>query len=261
MKAVITGGSSGIGKEIAKLLSQKGYQTVIVGRNATELKYVSDSLPSPSAVEEYDLSIVENAFELFEKHKDADVIVNCAGVGVFGEFDRTDIHDELSMINVNVITLHVLTKLFYSEFVKRRSGMILNVSSSASYFVGPAYSSYYASKAYVSRLTSALAYESKKNGYGVGVTLFCPGPVKTDFGKKYGIKDGKGAISSSVAAKKAVEGMLNGKTVVFPNLYTRMLVVLSRLLPESILSNIVYKQQLKKLTDRSADLINNNNGR
>ena len=98
----------------------------------------------------------------------------------------------------------------------------------------------------MNKLTKAIAYESKKQGYGVGVTLFCPGPVKTNFGKRDGIADGMGAVTAEVAAKKAVEGMLKGRQVVFSDNKTRLLVYLSKIIPERILTAFVYKQQLKK---------------
>lgn len=255
MKAVITGASSGIGREIAKILSSKGYDIVAVGRNTDALYSLSTSLTTAVQVEAIDLSSVEGAKLLFDKHKDADAIVNCAGVGVFGEFNFTSLDRELEMISINVLSLHVLTKLYYTEFAKKGKGNILNVASSAAYFIGPAYSSYYATKAYVHRLTRALSRESERCGYGVKLTLFCPGPVKTGFGKKDGISDGVGAITAELAAAKAVNGMLKGKEVVFPNLTTKLLVCLSKLIPEKLLSKFVYRQQLKKADNVSLPLV------
>lgn len=257
LKAVITGASAGIGREIANALSIKGYDIVAVGRNANALSTLASSLNSSVQVETVDLSSADNAKTLFEKHKDADVIVNCAGVGVFGEFNFTSLDRELEMIGTNVIALHVLTKLYYAEFVKRGRGNILNVASSAAYFIGPAYSSYYATKAYVHRLTRALSRESERCGYGVKLTLFCPGPVKTQFGKTDGIADGSGAITAELAALKAVNGMLKGKEVVFPDLKTRFLVCISRVVPEKLMSRLVYRQQLKKVSNASFALVKN----
>ena len=246
MKAVVTGASSGIGYQIALLLSEKGYETDLVGRDADSLKKLSGVMKNKSVIENVDLSFPDNAKALFCRHSDADVVVNCAGVGVYGEFVDTDLDRELEMISLNISSLHILTKLFYTEFVKRRSGSILNVSSSAAYFFGPQFSSYYASKAYVHKLTRAIAYESKKKRYGVKITLFCPGPVKTNFGKRDNISDGVGAITAEAAAKKAVDGMLKGRAVVYSDFKTRLLVCLSKIIPEFILTAFVYDQQLKK---------------
>ncbi len=246
MKAVITGAGSGIGREIAVYLSSKGFHTVLTGRNEQSLFNLSKQLSTSSTVEILDLTNKDSAEQLFYRHSDADIIVNCAGTGVFGEFDRTDMERELDMIDLNIKALHILTKLYYTEFVKRGSGRILNVASSAAYFVGPAFSSYYASKAYVHRLTRALSREAERCGYGVKLTLFCPGPVITNFGKEDGIAVGKGAVTAEFVARKAVDGMLKGKEIVFSDFLTGVLVFLSRILPEKTMSRLVYKQQLKK---------------
>lgn len=255
-KAVVTGASSGIGREIALYLSQIGYYVVLVGRNEDSLEAVRKEIGQFSETVKTDLSVPNNARLLFEAHKNADVIVNCAGLGVFGEFDLTDLDRELEMLNTNVLSLHVLTKLYYVEFNKRGKGRILNVSSSASYFIGPAFSSYYASKAYVTRLTRAVQTELKRNPTGVTVTLFCPGPVKTAFGKKDGISDGSGAITAAVAAKKAVDGMLKGKEIVFPNFLTKLSVLGSKILPECITARFVYKIQIKKSVNSALPIVN-----
>ena len=255
MKALITGASAGIGREIAKILSKKGYETVLVGRNGDALSALLKELPAKSFAECTDLTDRAAVRALYEKHPDADLLVNCAGVGVFGEFDLTDLDREIEMIDLNITALHILTKLYYREFVKRGSGSILNIASSAAYFIGPAYSSYYASKAYVKRLTDALWVESKKRKEGVTVTLFCPGPVKTDFGKRDGIADGAGAVTPQLAVRRAVDAVLCGKRVAFPNFSTRALVLLSKLLPECLMAKFVYKQQLKKANNITLPLV------
>lgn len=244
MKALITGASSGIGWEIAKILSAKGYECVLAARRTDKLSELSQQLQGKSCVEECDLARPDSARDIFEKHSDAEFIVNCAGVGVFGDFSETELEREREMLEVNVISLHILTKLYLEAFLKKDRGIILNVASSAAFFSGPYFSSYYATKAYVLHLTEAVSYECRKTG--VRVCTFCPGPVKTEFGKTDAISDGRGAISAEFAARKAVLGALQGKRIIYPNFSTRALVFFSRFLPRTLLLKIVANQQLKK---------------
>ncbi|MBR5459661.1 MAG: SDR family oxidoreductase [Clostridia bacterium] len=243
MKALITGASSGIGREIAKYLSSIGWETVLVARREERLKSLASELDC-SAFEVCDLTSEEECDRLFKKYSDIDLLVNSAGCGVFGEFCKTDLERERQMLSLNIIALHMLTKLYAKAFVKRGTGRILNVSSSAGFFSGPLFSSYYASKAYVLHLSEAISYELRKSG--VTASVFCPGPVKTEFGLADGISHGIGAISPELAARKAVDGVLKGKRIIYPNLQTRMLVFASRFIPREALLKIVAKQQAKK---------------
>ncbi len=246
MKALITGASSGIGREIAKELSRRGYDLILAARSEEKLLKTKEALQTSATVHTCDLTDTHACFELFEKYPDVDLLVNCAGCGVFGEFTKTDLLRELDMISLNVVALHVLTKLYLKEFCKRNCGKILNVASSAAFFSGPHFSSYYASKAYVLHLSEALSHETR--GTGVTVSCFCPGPVKTDFGTEDGIKSGRGAISAEKAAKSALSGVEKGKSIIFPDFKTRLLVLSSRILPRKLLLKIVAKEQMKKLS-------------
>ena len=245
MKALITGASSGIGEAISRELSCRGYHVILIARREDLLLNVKNSLSGPCEIFSCDITLGDNAFRIFQKYPDIDLLVNCAGCGVFGEFTKTDIQRELDMISLNVASLHVLTKLYFKSFCQRNSGKILNVASSAAFFSGPFFSSYYASKAYVLHLSEALSYECK--GSGVCVSVFCPGPVKTEFGKKDGISDGRGAISPERAALAAINGVMKGKRIIFPDLKTQLLVFFSRFLPREILLKIVKKEQMKKM--------------
>lgn len=244
MKALITGASSGIGREIAIYLSEKGWETVLVARRGDRLEQLSQCLKTASYIECCDITEMGACQSLFEKHPDIDMLVNSAGCGVFGEFSKTSLEREEKMIELNITALHILTKLYLKAFLNKNKGIILNIASSAGFFSGPFFSSYYASKAYVLHLTDAISYEVRKTG--VSVSVFCPGPVKTEFGSADGIKDGKGAISPRCAAVSAVEGALRGKRIIFPDAKTRALVFFSRFMPRKILMKIVAKQQLKK---------------
>lgn len=244
MRALITGASSGIGREIARLLSEKGWETVLVARRKERLEQLSQELKTASCVEVCDVSEKGACERLFEKYPDVDMLVNSAGSGVYGEFSKTDLEREREMIELNVTALHTLTKLYLKKFLEKDRGIILNIASSAGFFSGPYFSSYYASKSYVLHLSEAIAYETRKTG--VSISVFCPGPVATEFGKRDGISDGRGALTPEFAARRAVEGALKGKRLVFPDFKTRALVFFSRFIPREILLKIVAKEQLKK---------------
>ena len=148
MRAVITGATSGIGKEMAVYLSQLGYDLILTGRNETMLRKLQQTLPTRVETITLDLSEPRAPFQLYAfcKHKQVDLLVNNAGYGLFGPFDQIDLEDELNMLNVNIRALHILTKLFLRDFKQRNRGRILNVASSAGFLTGPLLSSYYASK-------------------------------------------------------------------------------------------------------------------
>ncbi len=240
----MTGASSGIGRAIAKELAKRGYELIIVARREELLSELAREVSNSCQVQVSDLTSEDGVGALFEKHSDIDLLVNCAGCGVFGAFDKTDLDRELDMLYVNIISLHTLTKLYLKRFLEKGEGKILNVASSAAFFSGPFFSSYYASKAYVMRLSRAVAHEVRKTG--VIVSCFCPGPVDTDFGKQDGISCGRGAISAEKAALRAVEGLERGKKIIFPDLKTKLLVFVSRFIPDSILLRIVEREQKKK---------------
>ena len=244
MKALITGASSGIGRECAVYLSSLGWETVIVARREDRLLSLAESLPTKACVEVSDLTASGECERIFEKHQDIDLLVNAAGCGVYGRFSETDIGREMDMLSLNVIAPHILTKLYLKSFLEKGKGRILNVASSAAFFSGPLFSSYYASKAYLLHLSEAVSQEVGNKD--VTVSVFCPGPVKTEFGYRDGLSDGRGAISPEFAARRAVDGALSGKRIIYPNLQTWTLVFFSRFIPRRMLLKIIEKQQLKK---------------
>ncbi len=131
MKALITGASSGIGRDMARYLSQKGYDLVIVARRQNLLEELKSELKTNIEIEVMDVTEKENVYALFEKHKDIDVLINNAGFGMFGEFVDIDIETEINMINTNIVAVQMLTKLYLQEMVKKDKGYILNVASVA----------------------------------------------------------------------------------------------------------------------------------
>lgn len=246
MKAVITGASSGIGMHIAKYLDSMGVSTVITARRADRLEILAKEMQCACVTETMDISKEENCIALFDRHKDADILVNCAGFGVFGEFLQTPLNRETELIDVNIKSLHVLTKLYLCEFEKKGSGYILNVSSLASFSPGPLFSSYYASKAYVTQLTRAIAFELEKKKSNVKISVFCPGSVDTDFNKTAGAKKySTPPLDPAFAAKYAIDGMLKGKTVLVPGFRAKLLHAASKLLPAKFCMNTVYKSKIK----------------
>ena len=189
MKALITGATSGIGLDIAKYLDSLNYDLILVGRNKEKLESIASSLKGEPKLVVLDLEDLKKVKELYLliKNFNIDILVNNAGFGLFGEFVNSDIKTELSMIDVNIKAVHLLTKLFLKDMVKRNSGYILNVSSAAGFGPGPLMATYYATKSYVLNLTEAISYELKEQNSKVVVSALCPGPVATNFNKVAGV--------------------------------------------------------------------------
>lgn len=244
-KALITGASSGIGAEIAKVLSEKGYETILVARRTDRLQTVAKSLKTKSEIVTSDLSDMAELEALVKNYPDIDILVNNAGFGVYGEFCSSDFDRESQMLDVNIRALHFLMKK-YIPLMSARGGKILNVASSAAFFSGPFLSSYYASKAYVLRLSNAVREELRHKKIPVSITVFCPGPVETEFGKVSGSNLGKKAISAEAAALTAVKGMLKGKKTVVPSVTMKAARILSKILPEALSVKVLYNIQKAK---------------
>ena len=247
MRALITGASSGMGREFALLLADMGYDLIISARRKERLVDLKEKLPDTKIdVAPADLSNESDCYSLFEKFQDIDVLINNAGFGVFGEFTDTDLEKELDMINVNIKAVHILTKLYLKRMTERNSGYILNVASSAAFFPGPLFSSYYASKSYVFRLTEALSEELKKQHSDVHISVLCPGPVDTEFSDVAGVNFGVGAISARYAAKYALGKMFKNKTVIVPSGTIKFTRFLSKVSPDSISAKFTYRIQKAK---------------
>ncbi len=150
------------------------------------------------------------------------------------------------MINVNIKALHILTKLFLRDFRKRDHGRILNVASSAGFMTGPLMSSYYASKNYVVRLTLAIREELRRAGSNVKISVFCPGPVDTNFNNRAGVVFSVKSITSEYAAKYAIDKCFSGKAVIVPTLEMKLGIIGSKLVPDGLLSAVAYNIQHSK---------------
>ena len=165
MTALVTGASSGIGRDIARELCRYGIKVIITGRDIERLSSLKKELGSGvKAVIRADLSDRKQCFRLYEKVKayNVDIFINNAGFGTFGEFSETDLDTEIDMIDVNITAVHILTKLFLRDFNARERGYILNVASTAAFLPGPLMAAYYATKAYVLRLTQAIQEELRR---------------------------------------------------------------------------------------------------
>lgn len=248
MKALITGASSGIGREIARELSAKGYGLILVARRMENLEALKRELACDCEIICTDLSKAENCIKLYETvaEEEIGVLVNSAGFGVFGEFLNTDLQRETDMINTNITAVHILTKLFLKKFVAQNDGYILNVASSAAFAPGPMFSSYYASKAYVLRLTEAVNAEMRKNKLNVSLSALCPGPVDTEFNEVAGVRFTVGSISCEYAAKYAVKQMFKKKCVIVPGVKMKLARFASKIVPDRLACAVTYNFQKKK---------------
>lgn len=248
MVALITGASSGIGADMARILSDKGYDLILVARNKRKMEVLAKELKTNAEIIPMDISSTYNCTELYNlvKKKNIDVLVNNAGFGLFGEFGCTKLDKELDMIELNVKTVHTLTKLFLKDFVKKDKGYILNVASSAAFMPGPLMATYYATKAYVLHLTESINEELRRKKSNVFICALCPGPVSTNFNKVAGVSFNLESLESYDVAKYAVKQMFKKKVVIIPGFKIKMGVFALRLLPRSLVRKIAYKIQKNK---------------
>lgn len=249
MKALITGASSGIGREIAKYLASMGYDLIVVARNTEKLNRLRDELTDVSVrVITLDLCREQDSFDLYEHLKDEqiDFLVNNAGFGVYGKFTEVPLENEIGLIHTNIVAVHVLTKLFLQDMVKRNSGYILNVGSAAGFLAGPTFSSYYASKNYVVRLTQAIYEELRRDNINVKVSALCPGPVQTNFNNVANVKFCIRGLTPEYVAKYAVEKTLKGKMIITPGFEMKATKFFEHFVSEKMLTRISYNVQKKK---------------
>ena len=249
MKALVTGASSGIGRDMAIYLGELGYDVILVSRDENRLKETASMIKTKTTIYPCDLTGRDNCFKLYDKFKDEDIdlLVNGAGFGLFGNTWETDINKEMKMIDVNVNALHILTKLFLADMVKKDKGRILNIASSAGFFAGPILNTYYATKNYVLKWTEGIYEELRRAKSNVHISCLCPGPVDTNFNKVAGGSFTIKALSSEYVAKYGIDGCLNNKLVIVPGFGVRAGVFFSRLLPTKLLLKIVYNVQKKKV--------------
>ena len=248
MKALITGASSGIGKDMARYLASKNIDLILVARRKELLEELKQELNVSVTIFALDLSNEKNVYELYEKCKkeNIDILINNAGFGNYGDFVNTALDKELEMIDLNIKAPHILTKLFLKDFVQKDSGYILNVCSSAGFMAGPKLNTYYATKNYLTKLTMAINEELRQAKSNVSISALCPGPTSTEFNKvancKFSIKE----ATSEYVARYGIDKMFEKKMIIIPTLMMKLGIFALRFIPYRLQTIIAYHIQWKK---------------
>jgi len=248
MLALITGASSGMGRDMARVLAHQGYDLIVVARRKERLKQLAEELEVKVTIICMDLSVEENCFQLYQKvkNKNIDLLINNAGFGLFGEFHETDLDTELKMIDLNIKSYHILTKLFLQDFMKKDKGTILNVCSSAGFMAGPRLSTYYATKNYVTKLTMAINEELRRRKSNVHISALCPGPVATEFNQ---VAHGNFSIreaNSYDVAEYAIRKLFQHKMIIVPTFLMKLTLFFNRFAPHRLSLMIAYHIQARK---------------
>lgn len=243
MKALITGASSGIGREMAIYLDKKGIDLVLVARDQAKLEEVQKEIKGKAQIICMDLADAQNCVNLYRNVKDVDILINNAGFGLFGEFTNTDLITELNMINLNVYAVHTLSKLYLQDMCEKNSGYILNVASIAGFMPGPHMATYHATKAYVLKLTQGIYEEIKKRNLNVKISAICPGPIETPFLDRANVKFKTKVMTPQYVAKYAIDNMFKGKYMIIPGGNNKLIRILSKIVPDKIIGKIVYNSE------------------
>lgn len=256
MTALVTGASGGIGEELARLLAADGHDLVLVARSRDKLVRLAEELSGNhkimARVIAADLARAEAPSEIFDELRADEVVIdaliNNAGFGSYGLFAETDLRSELDLLQVNIVALTHLTKLFLPPMIARRRGYLMNVASTAAFQPGPLMAVYYASKAYVLSLSEAIANECE--GTGVVVSALCPGPTETGFVAAAGMGESKlferGAMDARTVAEIGYRGMLEGKTIVIPGFRNALVARIVGCLPRRMVTKVVRGIQEKR---------------
>lgn len=247
MKALITGASSGIRRDIAINLSKKGYDLILVARDLEKLNEVKSKLHTNVEVVSMDVSNAENCKELHEKYQNIDILVNNAGFGDCGYFTKTSLDKELKMIDTNIVAYHVLTKLYLQDMKQKNSGKILNVASIAGFMPGPLMATYYSTKSYVVRLSEAIREELRREKSNVQISILCPGPVNTNFNKVADVQFALKGLSSEYVAKYAVDKLFKGKFYIVPGWKIKLARFGAKIAPNNFVAKICYNMQRRKI--------------
>lgn len=255
MVALVTGASSGIGKDIAIELAKRNYDVILVARDEAKLNELKKNIEKTYSVKAYikicDLSVANNCVslhdEIYKEFGCINILVNNAGFGTCGYFTQTDLDKELKMIDTNISALHILMKLFLQDMVKINNGYILNVASIAGFMSGPLMATYYATKNYVVSLSKAINKELQKDNSKVTVSVLCPGPVNTNFNNVANVKFSLKGLSSQYVAKYAIDKVLKGKKVIIPGKIMKLVYCGNKISPSFLQLEIAYHSQKRKM--------------
>jgi short-subunit dehydrogenase len=248
MKALITGASTGIGRDMARNLYASGAELILVARSTEKLEELKDELGGKPHIINLDLSSSENCYRLYEMTKDEniDILINNAGFGAWGEFLHIPLETELNMIDLNIKAVHILTKLYLADFEKRNSGYIMNVASIAGFLSGPLMSTYYATKGYVLKFTTAIYEELRRKKSNVHICALCPGPVDTEFNNRAGVNFMISGHTGKFVADYALKKMFKKKLLILPGWLIKTGAFFQRLVPTKLLLRICYMLQTCK---------------
>jgi short-subunit dehydrogenase len=250
-RALITGGSVGIGAALADVFAAHGHDLILVSRNREKLEARGRAIHDQCGVDVIclpeDLADPQGARRLYEavtaRSLDVHYLVNNAGVGLYGKFATTDLDAELKMIQLNVASVVDLTKRFLPSMIARRSGRILNVASLAAFMPGPWMSVYYATKAFLLSFSEAIDYELKPNG--ITVTTLCPGPTESEFKVRAGSQRSRlfeaFVMEAPPVARLGYDGMMKGKAVVIPGLRNKLITIAARLTPRPVMTEMSHR--------------------
>ena len=238
MKALITGASSGMGRDMAEYLASFGYDLFVVSKNKEDLEDIFKDLNVKVVSIGLDLTEVDNCIKLHKMLKKENIDA--------GNFSETSLNKELNMIDLNIKAYHILTKLFLQDFIKRDYGRILNVASMAGFMPGPYMATYYATKNYIVSLSLAIYEELKNDNSNVKISIFCPGPVDTNFNNVANVKFNLKSLSSEYASKYAIDNMFKDKVIILPpNMKVNHL--LTKISPTNLVLFVNSKIQRRKI--------------
>lgn len=250
--AVITGASTGIGREFAQICAERGYDLVLIARSAQALEDLAAGIREKNRrsvrVIALDLSAVDASPKLWDSLSDVaaeiEILINNAGFGLTGFFSELDTEKQMDMVHLNIGAVTHLTRLFLPSMIARRRGYVLNVASTAAFQPGPLMAVYFASKAYVVMLSEAL--HNEVHDKGVVVTTLCPGPTRTEFQSRAGMDasklfSGPNVMDPCTVAEIGFRAMMDGKSLVVAGRLNALMVFLTRFAPRQLAASMARK--------------------